>query len=453
MTRSILAAAVTLGLLTSAAAAQPAKAPRNKRELGEEYRHFLTRGRTPKELIEFALAHSQYRRIDPAEGKVEKVHPGDRLVFVNQDRTALFVVVGKEPLAQVGAHLVASHIDTPSPRLLLAGLSQSGQLTLSAGAHGGIKGAHWMRRPLSIFGQVVTREGKAVEVELGSAGSDDFSFYIESRADGQYKVIASSSPNQGATAGPGRSFVGLLHQRYGLRARDLESSELYLVPKLGARYVGFDKKLIGSHGQDDRANSYAAWRSITNLRGTPRRTSMAWLVDREESGSFGRTGARSHFLELVYAYLLRAQGGAVGEDDLLRALAKSDAISADTPACVNPNWPEVHEAKHGPLLGRGPALFPFTGHGGKVGGSQAHPELIRRVMNIFSKAHAPLQPAELGRVDEGGGGTVAQYLGDRGIDVVDIGVCVVGMHSPFELSAVDDFWWTVRGLVAWFESP
>ena len=135
-----------------------------------------------------------------------------------------------------------------------------------------------------------------------------------------------------------------------------------------------------------------------------------------------------------------------------RAFAASQALSADTPACVNPNWPEVHESKHGPILGRGPAIFPGTGRRGKVGGSQANAELIAKVFRIFSQAKVPVQTAELGRVDEGGGGTIAKDLAHRGIDTVDLGVCVIAMHSPFEISSVKDLWWTLRGFSAWLKS-
>jgi aspartyl aminopeptidase len=321
---------------------------------------------------------------------------------------------------------------------------------LPAGAHGGIKGAHWLRRPLAIVGQVIKTDGAAVRVSLGA--KDDFAFYIEERDKGKYQVIASSTPTDKTKKATSGSFVGLLQERYGLSADDLRTSELYLVPKMPSRAVGVESMMVGSHGQDDRANSYVAWRAIEGFKGTPKHTAITWLVDREESGSRGRSGARSHYLELVYSYLLRAQEGKVSEAMLMRSLAASQALSADTPACVNPNWPEVHEPKHGPLLGRGPAMFPGTGRRGKVGGSQAHAELIAQVFSVFRKAKVPVQTAELGRVDEGGGGTVAKYLAHRGIDTVDLGVCVIAMHSPFEISSVQDLWWALRGFGAWFSS-
>lgn len=443
----------TLALLLALSVSAPALAgpAKDKPELRDQYLRFLNQGRTPGETVAYTLANSKWRVIDPNREPVEKLKAGERVVFVNQGRTALFVIIGKKPLATAGAHMIASHIDTPSPRLLLGSLKSGNQAVLPAGAHGGIKGAHWMGRPLTMVGTVTKADGTQVRVELGG-GTDDFSFFIEKREKRDYKVIASSMPT--GKTGKADGFVEVLAKRYDLNADDLQTSELYLVPKMTARAVGVEAMLVGSHGQDDRSNSFVAWRAISELTGTPERTAITWLVDREESGSRGRGGARSHFLELVYGYLLRAQGDkSVSEAELMRALARTEALSADTPACVNPNWPEVHEAKHGPLLGRGPAMFPGTGRGGKRGGSQAHAELVAKALGAFRQAKAPVQTAELGRVDEGGGGTVAKYLEHRGIDAVDIGVCVVGMHSPFEISAIQDFWWARSGFQAWFRQP
>jgi aspartyl aminopeptidase len=444
MRTQVLCTLLLLLLISASADAAPF---RNKEGMRDDYQAFLDRGRTPMEIVDYTLEKSTWRRVDPSEAPVQAVKPGDRLVFVNQGRTALYVIVGSSPLSISGARIIASHIDTPSPRLLLGKISKTNQAVLPAGAHGGIKAAHWLRRPLAIVGQVIKGDGSAVRVHLGS--EQDFAFYIEERVKGEYKIVASSTlAAKGKTPTP-PNFLSTLQERYGLSADDLRSAELYLVPKMPSRTVGLEGMMVGSHGQDDRSNSYLAWRAIDGLKRTPSQTAITWLVDREESGSRGRSGARSHYLELVYSYLLRAQEGQVSEAKLMRALAKSSALSADTPACVNPNWPEVHEEKHGPLLGRGPAMFPGTGRGGKVGGSQAHAELIASVLAEFQRAKVPVQTAELGRVDEGGGGTVAKYLAHRGIDTVDLGVCVIAMHSPFEVSSVQDFWWALRGFQAW----
>jgi aspartyl aminopeptidase len=446
MSRTI-AALIILLIASSSASAQSAS---STLELGRDYREFLNDGRTPSRLLRHTLRKSRWKVVDPARDEVVKTRPGDRLVFINQDRTAVFVVVGRESILKSGARLIASHIDTPSPRLALGALTRDNQTRITAKHHGGAKKHHWKSRPLAIVGEVVTKSGERKDVELGLAG-DDYAFFIESDGDG-YKVITSSTPTKREKGGKDTGhFVGVLHERYGIDAEDLLSAELYVVPRMGARFAGLDYAMVGGHGQDDRVNSFAAWRAISSLKGAPQQTAMAWLLDREEVGSTGRSGAQSKFLELVYGYLLRAQSSSTSDASLWRALGASEAVSADTPACVNPNWPEVHEIKNAPILGRGLALFPMTGHGGKVGGSSAHAEIIGRLRRRMRAV--PLQTAELGRVDEGGGGTVAKYLAHRGIDTVDIGVCVVGMHSPHELASLQDIKWAIQGFAAWYTAP
>ncbi len=440
------ALALTLGLGT--AATSLAKPPAKALDMRDSYLAFLNAGHTPATTIRHSLANSSWQLIDPGVDAPKRVRPGDRIAFTNQGRTVLLVVIGKSPLATSGARMIAAHIDTPSPRLLLGTLTEGNQATIPAGAHGGIKAAHWIARPLALIGSVVRKDGSEVGVQIGT-GDDDFAFFIEARKGKDYQVTTSSVKS----SKEGR-LLDILQKRYKLSADDLVTSELYLVPKMPARTVGAEGALIGAHGQDDRSNSFIAWRAISDLPGVPPHTSISWLVDREESGSRGRAGAKSHFLELVYAYLLRAQGDAhVTEAELMRALAKTEALSADTSACVNPNWPEVHEAKHGPLIGRGPAIFPGTGRRGKQGGSQAHAELVAKTLSVFRRGNIPVQTGELGRVDEGGGGTVAKYLEHRGIDAVDIGVCVIGMHSPFELSSLEDLFLTYKGFQKWFLEP
>jgi aspartyl aminopeptidase len=439
-----LSPVLLLALATSAHAA-PLSSPE---QMTDEYRAFLDRGRTPSRVVAGVVKHGGFEVIDPFATAQRRVKAGDRLLFVNQDRTAILVVVGSGPLARVGARLIGAHIDTPSPRLSITSVDRRGQARLSARAYGGMRRHHWGHTPVAVVGRVARAGGGEVDVALGL--DDDFAFQVDARGDEDLVLTTAVTPGDADDA---RTLMKLLHERYQLTARDLAASELYLVPRARARLVGVDRALIGAHGQDDRANSYAAWRAIADLDGAPARTAMVWLVDREEAGSSGRSGARSRFLEMVIAWLLRAQGSAATEAILHRTLGASVMLSADTPACINPNWPEVQEAKNAPVLGRGPALFPFTGRGGKSGGSAAGAPLIASIRRSFDRAGAPLQFGELGKVDEGGGGTIAKYLAERGVDVVDVGVCVISMHSPMELSAVDDLWSAYRGFKHWLAEP
>jgi aspartyl aminopeptidase len=440
----------SLVLLAVLAATAPAHAAplASADELATEYRAFLDAGRTPARVVAGIVKDGRFELVDPFATTARKVRAGDRLLFVNQDRTAILVVVGSAPLQRGGARMIGAHIDTPSPRLAVGALDKRGQGRLAARGYGGMRKHHWAHTPVAIVGRVARAGGGEVDVTLGL--DDDFSFQVEPRGEDELAVTTAVTPADGDDA---RTLMAELHKRYQLTARDLEASELYLVPRARARMVGVDRAMIGAHGQDDRVNSYAAWRAIADVDGAPARTAMVWLVDREEVGSTGRTGARSRFFELVMAWLLRAQGAPATEASLHRALAASVMLSADTPACINPNWPEVQEARNAPVLGQGPALFPFTGRGGKSGGSAAGAPLIAALRRSFDKAGAPLQFGELGRVDEGGGGTIAKHLAERGVDVVDVGVCVISMHSPLELAAVDDVWSAYRGFKHWLAEP
>ncbi len=415
--------------------------------MSSEYRDWLDRGRTCSRVVDYVKRRStQFRVVDVHDVTTTRVRPGDRLLFINRDRTAILVVVGKGSLQRAGARIVGAHIDTPSPQIALRVMDETKQHTLKAFRYGGMRTHHWKNMPLALVGRVARAGGAVVDIELGL--KDDFAFYMSSEAKGM-TVTASSTPVKDWPEHTARTLVSELHRRYGLTPTDLEAAELFLVPKHRARIVGFGGALIGAHGQDDRANSYAAWRAVVDLAGAPTTTAMAWLVDREEEGSAHSIGAQSRFLELVYAWLIRAQGSRATEASLGRAFARTVVLSADTPAAMNPNWLQVHEKKNAPRLGNGPAMFPHTGRGGKKGGSQAHAELVRSVIDAFARAKVPLQFGELGKVDEGGGGTIAKYLGERGANVVDVGVAVVSMHSPMEVSATADVWSAYRGFREW----
>lgn len=437
-------AALALGCVGAPVRALHPAPPPSLETLATEYRAFLDNGRTPNAAVDFLRGRANgWKRVDPFATTAYKAKAGDRLVFVNRGRTAIFVIVGKQPLVSAGARIIGAHIDTPALRVTATTLTASNQTTLTLHRYGGARTHHWGHRPVALVGTVVRKGGKAVRVSLGLG--DGFSLYVK-RSGKRMQLLTSSTP----TSGPGAvTLLGTLEKRFGITAEDLRASELYVVPTEVAREVGVDRSLIGAHGQDDRVNCYVSWRALMDVKGVPERTAMAWLVDREEVGSTGPVGARSRFLELVYAYLLRGQGQRVTESVMHRAFAATEMISADTPAGINPNFPEVHEPMNAPVLGKGPALFPFTGRGGKRGGNAAHASMIASIIRTFDNAKAALQHGQLGRVDEGGGGTIAKFVAERGANVVDVGVAVLSMHSPMELSSKQDLWAAYSGFRAW----
>jgi len=417
--------------------------------LAADFRAFLDAGRTPADVVDWTVARAAgWQVIDPFDVTAHRISAGDHLVFVNRGREALFVIVGERPLAEAGASMIGSHIDTPGPKLAADALVGGGELV--AHLYGSARGYHWTGIPLALVGRVARAGGEEIAVRLGISDEDPFSLYVDEQRDDH--LIAIAATTEAGKGGTKQTVLDFLEQRYQIEPDDLKTAELFLVPAWHPREVGLDRSLIGAHGQDDRVNSYAAWRAIVDVAAagtTPKRMAIAWLNDREEVGSTGPTGARSLFLELVYAWLLKAEGARADEPTMARAFAATTALSADTPAAINPNFPEPHVERLAPQLGKGPVMFPYAGHGGKDGSQIAHAELIREVIDLFEAAGVPLQTGELGKVEAGGGGTVSQYLGERGIDAVDLGIAAVSIHSPMELTSKQDIWWGYVAYKAW----
>lgn len=452
-----LAGALALGT-TSVATAQVA-------ERAKAYKQFLDGGRTARLAIGVArrwATQRGFRAVDlDASSSCRGFKPGDRLLFVWHDRTGLFVRVGRQPVAR-GMVLIGAHVDAPALRLAAKPITRNKQdwAVLLAYPYGGIKQEHYHHRALRIVGTVVRRDGTSVDVSLGPR--DGFSFMLSPDTElpprprpkpkpgerpkhepPKLKLIAASRP--GAAVPARKQLVALLRKRYRLTPRDLRSAELYAVAAAPARDVGLGRSMVGGFGQDDRSLSFAALRAMLELRATPPHTAAALLVDREETGSRGRTGAQAPILEHAIACLARSEGARGGRVDatVRRGLARSIALSTDVKSAINPNWPEVQDHKNAPTMGRGPTLVKFTGHHGKRGASDANPRLSRWVRTIAARARLPLQRSETGRVDEGGGGTIAKFLARRGIDVIDVGVPLLSMHAPFEVVDKRDLSWCV----------
>ena len=423
-----------------------APAPKSADLMRDEYLRFLDAGRTPSRVVDFTLGAGGFHVVDLLNDSPTTLKPGARVAFVIDGRSVLYVIVGSEPIEN-GIRLISAHIDTPALRLDASAITAADQHQIRAFSYGGVRPHQWLYRPLGLVGEVVSGDGKPVAVELGL--TDDWTFMVEERRDGDYMVVTGSPAAGADDKSSAATFVGELHRRYGLSSDDLAAAELYLVPRERPRVVGLDRSLIGGHGQDDRVNGYAAWRAITAISKIPQKTAVVWLVDREEVGSTGFVGARSRALEMVVAHLLQARGRSSTEALLHKALGRSEAISADTPACVNPNFLDIHEPSGAPIIGRGPVMFPSSGSRGKMRGHSSHAELLRSVLREFASANAMVQVGAIGKVDQGGGSSVAQFLADRGMDVVDLGICVISMHSPFEVSAQNDLWQAYTGFRAW----
>ena len=328
-----------------------------------------------------------------------------------------------------------------------------------------------MAIPLSLHGLIVKSDGSALQVKMGEDPDDpvfvinDLLPHLSGKTQDQKKLaegiegekltaVAGSLPFPDAEAKERikLQIMELLHQKYGLVEEDFTSSELELVPAMKARDVGFDRSLIGSYGQDDRASAYTSLQAVLSVQAPPR-PFLALFVDKEEIGSEGNTGAQSFFIEEVVRSLIERSGEVPTDSLVKRALANSKAISADVESAFDPNYPEVHEKQNAGKIGYGVCLEKFTGHRGKVAASDARAEYVGEIRRIFNSHNVAWQMTEIGKVDEGGGGTVAKYLAVYGMDIIDCGAPVLSMHSPFEVASKTDIFETYKAYRAFLSSP
>jgi aspartyl aminopeptidase len=433
----------------------------------EGYKAFLDRAKTERAAV-------REIRKAAAEGGFQEASRGDhgkKLFFVNKEKSIALTVLGKAPLAE-GVRIIISHIDSPRIDLKQNPLYEEADMALfRTHYYGGIKKYQWVTIPLSLHGLVVKADGSAISVEIGEDPGDpvfvinDLLPHLSGKAQDQKKiteaiegekltVLAGSLPfpDPEAKERVKLRVMDLLHQKYGLVEEDFISAELELVPAMKARDVGFDRSLIGSYGQDDRVCAYTSLQAILALP-DPTRTVVTLFVDKEEIGSDGNTGAKSLFLESILRALIQQSGLPVSEALLKEVLANSKALSADVQAALDPNYPEVHEKQNAGKLGYGICLEKSTGSRGKAAASDARAEYVGEIRRIFNESKVAWQMTEIGKVDEGGGGTVAKYLAIYGMDIIDCGPAVLSMHSPFEVASKADIFETYKAYRAFLSSP
>jgi aspartyl aminopeptidase len=428
----------------------------------EGYKRFLDLAKTEREAvqtIETALKEAEFSP-DPARSKVYRL---------NRGKEALAWRPGKHPASE-GVRLIMAHIDAPRLDLKQNPLYEDLDLALlRTHYYGGIKKYHWVAMPLAIHGVIIKEDGTRVDVKIGEDEADPI-FVIDdllphlSRKHQDEKKMADaiegekltllfgSLPLLGEEREPVKKHVlQLLNDAYSVTEDDFISAEIEIVPAFKARDVGIDRSMLGAYGQDDLASAYPLLRALCDLE-DPDHGVLAVFVDKEEIGSEGNTSAKSRFVEMFLHDVLGASAAAATDDLVRRALFASKAISADVNGAVNPNWQDVHEKQNACYLGGGVCVTKFTGHGGKVGANDAHAEYVAEIRRIFNKEGIIWQTGELGKIDEGGGGTVAKYLAEYGMDIIDVGVPLLAMHSPFEISSKLDIYETYRAFKAFLAS-
>ncbi len=431
----------------------------------ERYKRFLDRAKTEREAV--AEIEAQARAagfMDLARGE-----HGPRCFYNYKGKTIALMVKGRRPLTD-GLRLVAAHIDSPRLDLKQYPLYEDTDLVfLKTHYYGGIKKYQWLARPLALHGVILKTDGSRVELKVGEAPEDpvftvlDLLPHLARKAQMEKKVseafegeklnvLVGSLPLGGQDTKERFKLALLQHLEatYGITEEDLVSAELEVVPAGPARDVGWDRSLVAAYGHDDRSCVYPALEAVLQVQ-DPEHTCLALFYDKEEVGSDGNTSAKSCLLAELVEQLLEREG----LSPLLRrrVLMNSRAISGDVNGALDPDYPEVHEKRNAAKLGYGVCLTKFTGHGGKYMANDAHAEYLAWLRHIFNAAGVVWQAAHLGKVDEGGGGTIAKYLAVHGLEIIDSGPPVLSMHSPFEVASKADLYMTFKAFRTFFLAP
>ena len=392
------------------------------------------------------------------------VKPGDKVYLCNRGKSVLLAHIGEKSLAE-GAQIAAAHIDSPRLDLKQNPLYESDELGFfKTHYYGGIRKYQWVTIPLELHGVVALKNGEVVRVSVGN-GPDDPMFTIDDLlphlgAEQSRKPLGEAIPAENLNILVGSrpladdegsdrvklSILELLNRKYGIVEEDFLSAELCAVPAFRAVDIGFDRSLIGAYGHDDRVCAYASLAALLQL-GTPERTAVCMLADKEEIGSEGVTGMKSAAFDTFMEDLCQSQNV-----PLRACYERSFCLSADVTAAYDPNFAEVYEKRNSALVNCGMGLCKYTGARGKSGASDASAELVAYVRGVLDRADVVWQMAELGKVDAGGGGSVAMYMANRNITTLDAGVPVLSMHAPFETVSKLDCYETYKGMKAVFQA-
>ncbi len=429
----------------------------------EDYKKFLDEGMTERECVDYTV------RLAKANGFVElqrgmQLKAGDKVYRVNRGKSVMLAVIGSESLEN-GVNIGAAHIDSPRLDLKQNPLYESDEMAfLKTHYYGGIRKYQWVTIPLELHGVIAMKDGRVLKVAIGS-GAGDPVFTVDDllphlAADQSKKSLGEAIPAESLNILVGSrpfkddegadrvklAILDLLNIKYGIVEEDFISAELSAVPAFRASDVGLDRSMIGAYGQDDRVCSYACLAALLQLN-VPRRTAICMLADKEEIGSEGVSGMKSAAFDTFMSDLCDIQNV-----PLKACYEKSFCLSADVTAAYDPNFAEVYEKRNSARLGYGMGLCKYTGSRGKSGASDASAEVVAYTRRILDAYGVAWQMAELGKTDQGGGGTVAVYMAERDIDTLDAGVPVLSMHAPFETTSKLDCYMTYKGMRAVYEA-
>lgn len=429
----------------------------------EGYKEFLATAKTERECVEFLKAKAEKNGFVPFDNK-KAYKAGDKVYLNNRGKSIILAVIGKKGVSE-GARIVASHIDSPRLDLKPTPLYESDELAyFKTHYYGGIKKYQWVAMPLSLHGVMIKKDGESVTISIGeNKGEPKFVItdllphldkeqskrpLLEGIKGEELNILVGSRPFKSDSGSElvKLNILKILNEEYGVTEKDFISAELEMVPALEVSDIGFDRSMIGAYGHDDRVCAYPAATAAFDID-TPEHTVMAVLADKEEIGSDGNTGLNSSFMK-YFIYDLAKMEGLEGRD----VLSMSECLSADVNAGFDPTFPSVHDKYNCCTLNHGCVITKYTGARGKSGTSDASAEFMGKVRRILDSANVSWQIGELGAVDEGGGGTVAKYIANLNVDVVDLGVPVLSMHAPYEIVAKTDVYSTYRACFEFYKS-
>ncbi|MDY2921440.1 MAG: aminopeptidase [Eubacterium sp.] len=438
-------------------------------KLCEDYRHFLDDGKTERECVSQSVRIAEqagYRNLADVIEEGGKLAAGDKVYSVNMNKSIALFQIGRQPLEK-GMAILGAHIDSPRMDIKQNPLYEDTELAfLDTHYYGGIKKYQWVTLPLAIHGVIVKNDGEVVPVCVGEDEKDpvfcvtDLLIHLSQERmskkateviEGEaLDILVGSQPLKGEEKDAvAKNILSILKEKYDMEEEDFLSAELEVVPAGKARESGFDTSMIMAYGQDDRVCAFTSLLAMVEVENTEY-TTCCLLVDKEEIGSVGATGMRSRNFENTVAEVLSLTGQ-YSDLALRRCLANSRMLSSDVSAAFDPTYASAYEKKNAAYFGRGMVFNKFTGSRGKSGSNDANAEFMAQIRGILKDAKVAYQTAELGKVDIGGGGTIAYIMALYGMNVIDCGVAVLNMHAPWEITSKADIYETKKGYVVFLE--
>ncbi len=423
-------------------------------DFSKEYINFINKAKTERECVKEIVKILKANNFQNIEEK-ESLKAGDKVYYINREKNIYAAVIGEEDLSK-GFNIIGAHIDSPRLDLKPNPLYESKELALfKTHYYGGIKKYQWVNIPLSMHGVVVTKD-KKIEINIGEKEEEPvFTIAdllphlakkqeekkLEEAIEGEdLNILVGSMPYaaEDIKEKVKLNILNILNQKYGITERDFVSSEIEFVPAMKAKNLGFDESLVAGYGQDDRVCAYTSLKALTKIDKV-KQTAICLLADKEEIGSMGNTGMSSKVFEhFINELLEKTIGNKAGLID--KCLKNTKVLSADVTAGYNPNFPSIYEENNESYIGYGISIIKYTGSASKGGASDANAEFVGYVRNLFEKNNIAYQNSEMGKIGIGGGGTIAYILADRGSDVLDCGVPVLSMHSPYEITSKFDIY-------------